>query len=1154
MNCSCGCCIGPHVETPGSTANRPGLSKLAYRAGTHATFVQTMQARLSSADFPALDALRTRDRNDASIALLDAWALTGDVLTFYQERIVNEGYLRTATERRSVLELARLIGYTPKPGVAASVYLAYMIDKDAAPVEIPAGARVNSVPAPGEQMQAFETSEPLKARFEWNVMRPRITRPQTFGDLKKGLYFAGVATNLKPNDPLLLWFDSKGPPKLRHVKAVVVDAANDRTHVLLQEADAAALTAIKAVGQVIEKFSNVEAFEVSATTGTAKQVLNVLNEISARADARTNLGEHLETVALPLLEEQLRISQERGYTKLAPWIAGMVGELRQAHGASVSELGLAPDTFATLAGNNNVSALGGVMTSIAVAPSKTPASARQLPRDANHVLANNADALPRLVTALRPELDSLYTAWGNLPLSPNAGVSVCALRVQAPPFGHNAPLHPKPRAPEVAPEYEEWPLTNFVATTISLATLENNPIAVKATIEQGIISETTEKPLPPEPSTKKTYDLVLGAVTTVTMTIVYGGDSRAELIEIKASGFRWTVVLDFKSDNPRIVVKSNGESTKVENGKSAKLLLDEMRISVDWNLKKAGTVSNLPPAQDGRIIITIEHILVDTIELDARYEKILPESWAVIERADTGTSIVAQVGGVRSISKADYGISGRVTQLLLDPKLKPKWLTLNDRWLSVFRATTVLAQCEDLALAEEAMDLPVCGQEIELGALYNGLEPGRWVIVAGERADIEDAQGKIVGGVKAAELQMISRVEQKAAPDLPGDKAHTFITFFDKLAYCYKRDTLAIYGNVVKATHGETRQEVLGAGNAAVPLQQFTLKQPPLTFVSAPTVSGVQSSLVVRVNDLQWHESERFSELGPTDHKFITRTDDDAKTTIVFGDGEYGARVSTGLENIKATYRNGLGKMGNVKAGQITLLSTRPLGVKEVINPIRASGGADRENRDQMRKNAPLALLALDRLVSTVDYADFARTFAGIAKATASRQPTAHASVVQVIVAGTDDAPIETSSDLYRNLEDALHRFGDPYLPIEIVVRKRLTLVITANVEIDPDYQWETLEPKIRAALLERFSFDNQELGGHVLLSSAIAAIQNVRGVTYVDIDKFDAFPEEKLVNALQDAKSIDIGLQQRITVEPKEIAFLVPDVPDTLILQELKS
>ena len=61
-------------------------------------------------------ALTARDPSDPSIALLDGWATVGDVLTFYQERIANEGYLRTTTERRSVLELSRLTGYCTPAG------------------------------------------------------------------------------------------------------------------------------------------------------------------------------------------------------------------------------------------------------------------------------------------------------------------------------------------------------------------------------------------------------------------------------------------------------------------------------------------------------------------------------------------------------------------------------------------------------------------------------------------------------------------------------------------------------------------------------------------------------------------------------------------------------------------------------------------------------------------------------------------------------------------------------------------------------------------------------------------------------------------------------------------------------------------------------
>ena len=52
--------------------------------------------------------LLTRSADDPTIALLDAWSVLGDVLTFYTERIANEGFLRTATELRSVIWLAAM--------------------------------------------------------------------------------------------------------------------------------------------------------------------------------------------------------------------------------------------------------------------------------------------------------------------------------------------------------------------------------------------------------------------------------------------------------------------------------------------------------------------------------------------------------------------------------------------------------------------------------------------------------------------------------------------------------------------------------------------------------------------------------------------------------------------------------------------------------------------------------------------------------------------------------------------------------------------------------------------------------------------------------------------------------------------------------------
>lgn len=244
MKLPCNCCKGLSVLTPLDTYNAPGQSRLRYRAGTHASFLASMGARLSSADYPELAGLTTRDPSDPSLAMLDVWATVADVLTFYQERIANEGYLRTATERLSVLELAGHVGYTLKPGVAASVYLAYMLEKGYA-AEVPAGQRAQSLPAAGELPQSFETAEPLKAHSDWNELRPRMTRPQNIklenGALSENrIFFQGTANNLKAGDVLLLVFGDTGSDRtVCVISAVNIHAAEDRTECILSGSSAA---------------------------------------------------------------------------------------------------------------------------------------------------------------------------------------------------------------------------------------------------------------------------------------------------------------------------------------------------------------------------------------------------------------------------------------------------------------------------------------------------------------------------------------------------------------------------------------------------------------------------------------------------------------------------------------------------------------------------------------------------------------------------------------------------------------------------------------------------------------------------------------------------------------------------------------------------
>src|SRR5690349_21787632 len=126
---TCGCCAGRTAQAAPALSNRPGLSAIAYRVGTHAQSKQRMLARLSAAERATLEGLQTREDNDFAVALLDAWATVADVLTFYQERLANEAYLRTATEPLSVVHLAHTIGYERQPGVAASTSLAFTLEE-----------------------------------------------------------------------------------------------------------------------------------------------------------------------------------------------------------------------------------------------------------------------------------------------------------------------------------------------------------------------------------------------------------------------------------------------------------------------------------------------------------------------------------------------------------------------------------------------------------------------------------------------------------------------------------------------------------------------------------------------------------------------------------------------------------------------------------------------------------------------------------------------------------------------------------------------------------------------------------------------------------------------------------------------------------------
>jgi predicted phage baseplate assembly protein len=272
--------------------------------------------------------------------------------------------------------------------------------------------------------------------------------------------------------------------------------------------------------------------------------------------------------------------------------------------------------------------------------------------------------------------------------------------------------------------------------------------------------------------------------------------------------------------------------------------------------------------------------------------------------------------------------------------------------------------------------------------------------------------------------------------------------------------------------------------------------------MSAAMPNGVQSTLEIRVNDLLWKEVQTLYGHGPDGHIYIIRIDDDGKTTVQFGDGYTGARLPTGRENVRATYRKGIGLGGLVKAGQLKLLMTRPLGAKDVINPLDTEGADDPETLGLARINAPLKVLTLDRIVSLKDYEEFARSFTGIAKALATWTWTGERRSVFLTVAGPKGALISKESNVYKNLLVAVRNAGDPDVLVHVESYEPKYFRISGSVKSDPAYIEEKVLKEIETALRSAFSFNAREFGQPVTLSEVIAVIQNVKGVVAVDIDR----------------------------------------------------
>lgn len=965
---ACSCCEGVSTQSPSVIYNRPGLSAIAYRIGTHHQILASLQAQLSSGKFPALANLRTRDRDDFSIALLDAYACMADVLSFYQERLANESYLRTASERLSMSELARLIGYRLRPGVAAETYLAFTLEKPPEQpslegaeqirllpqqinddpkqasgypekITLPIGVKVQSVPGPDEKPQVFETVEAIEASPEWNVFKARAREMviPVFGT--QVVYLKGTANQLKIGDALLFVGDER---------------SNDAT--------------------------------------------------SEHWDFR-----RIQSVVLDSVAKHTIVTLERGLGSDAPFV----------------------------------------------------------------------------VPATNPK--------------------VYALRLRAALFGHQAPDW-RVMSNEVKRGYLGLPARAVVTDTqwpgLTIADISDPPASV--TTGTGLYGEYFDN-----------SNLTNRKATRTDATVNFNWETGSPHPQIGADTFsvRWTGwvhapvtgVYTFytTSDdgvrlwvNNQLLINNWTNHGVTENNGSISLTAGkkyDIRLEFYENTGAALiTLSWLPPGQSKQIIpqTRLYPRNIHTLHLDAVYPQIVPGSWLVLSIPEYQELYRVVTAG--EDARASFMLTSKTTRLTVQGE------NLRELFNERLRETAVFTGSELLELAETPITSDVVGDSLRIDRPVAELMPERPLIISGITTK----------GLEDSEVLTLLKTE----PD--GDAARLFFTA--ALRNSYQRDSVRVYANVARATHGETVQQTLGSGAAHQAYQRFLLKHVPLTHTSAANEMGAQAALEVRVNDVLWHEAPTLFGASAKDACYTLRSDENGVGTIQFGDGKRGARLPTGQENVRALYRKGIGEAGNLKSGQLSQLLTRPLGLKAVSNPLAAEGGGDADSADYARRNMPLGMRTLGRVVSLRDYEDFARAYPGITKAQATILKTRIGQTVLITVAGESEKPL--SDFVMSKLRNALKQNSDPLVRCEVLPHENAYFKLALRIKCHPDHEINLVLKNVEAALRTAFSFDTRDFGQIVSRSELIAIAQTVEGVLGVDLDKFyrdsDKLKEDRLISA----------------------------------------
>jgi hypothetical protein len=1078
MNGSSSACPCESPMFPQTISNLPGLNNIAYRVGDYTAFREAL-LRSCPGEVELVN-WRPGAQGDLAVQMVEWWAYLADILTFYNQRIANQDYLGTADLAESVQRLIAILGYRPRPGIGATGTLAALMTGNT-PLTLPQGFQVSSKPGPGEQPQVFELGSPAQVMQPDIISADPAPSPLLLGSGGASVLLQGAITSVKPGDTLLLiengWSGTDGNYGVLTVESVAPEKdprGNTNTRIVFDEAPTQLAAANATDYQLLRSSQSTHVWQYGD-----QQVLYP-NHVDLDSIVRgIKVGD-------PLLFQVGNASGSRG-------IYFSPNGFNLGGGGSTISYG-APDRAAALM----IAYQGGIITafedgSIYYSPDGTN------PAGGGDTVEVDSGAQQQVVTMISYQPPGkgpgVLTAFadGTIYFSPdgkNLGGG-----------GNSSQVYGGPVIVDTMIAYQTGVIVSFQDDFGSIfyspdgtnlyqsqaTALQNgtySPPAAMAVYGNQVITAYYEEAgeniyLSSGTTLQNQQVATIAGFANITL-VPYGANAVMSIVQNPWSH----VTTVYNSTDGQNLASVQGNTTQVYSGPNLILAMIGYQTGVITAFND-GTAYYSPDGQNlkgGGNTIQVCKTVPSQICLLAYNNGVaagFPNPYALASvtsysevvwyaNADPGNPTQPPSGSPQPI-----GIPIPHTSLGLQFYIA----NISDAQAS---STLVLFNWRAAGTIIPTPEATLNGTQLQLTAPI----PAALLPISGQNVLIGDANGnglEAQAGVSASAPAIVN-LSGLGSP-LPNLAAPFNVLF-----------------NLLPVSRGQTvANEILGSGDATVTTgQEFVLKKSPLTYLqSADSTSGFgySSTLHVWVDGVEWQEAPSFFGQLPNATVFVTYEDSQNMTHVQFGDGVYGSRLPSGVNNVVATYRYGSGADAPDVNTLSVILKSWP-GLKGIMNPVAAGGGADPDPPDQIKTYAPQSVLTFGRAISADDYEAIAAEAPGVARARAYWSWDAAQERMMVKIYVGDDATAVADA------QTALANAGDPNRPVNVLPAGAVAVTLSLTVIVDPSYVPTNVSAAVTAALIDAnvglLGSNAIGIGASIWQSQIYQACQSVPGVIAV--------------------------------------------------------